>query len=129
MNSCARSRCWLALIGLVIGPGIAFGQAASDDVKSWLDRMNAAVESLNYRGTYVQVVDGNGETLQIVHRNDGGEVRERISSREGAGREILRTAHGVRSVFPEKRLVVVEEPHSSEKRSFTVPFILGDIPS
>ena len=120
MNSCARSRCWLALIGLVIGPGIAFGQAASDDVKSWLDRMNSAVESLNYRGTYVQVVDGNGETLQIVHRNDGGEVRERISSREGAGREILRTAHGVRSVFPEKRLVVVEEPQGSSLTSGSV---------
>ena len=91
----------------------AVGQEADDDVKIWLDRMNAAVEQQNYRGTFVHHVDGNAETLDIVHRYAGGVVRERISSNGGAGREILRTEDIVRSVLPEMRLVMIEEPERS----------------
>lgn len=93
--------------------GRALAQSDGQDVKDWLDRMNSAVEGLNYRGSFVHVVDGNAETLTIVHRNAGGEVRERISSPDGAGREILRTARFVRSVFPDKRLVMIEEPQTA----------------
>jgi sigma-E factor negative regulatory protein RseB len=78
-----------------------------------LDRMNNAVEALNYRGTFVHVVDGNAENLHIVHRNAGGVIGEKISSRDGAGREIFRTKHEVRSVLPEERRVLLEEPRGS----------------
>jgi len=92
----------------------AVAQESSGEVKNWLDRMNAAVEKLNYRGTYVHVVDGNPETLEIVHRYADGVVGEKISSNAENGREFLRTQDLVRSVFPEKRLVVIVEPqHSS----------------
>jgi sigma-E factor negative regulatory protein RseB len=91
----------------------AVAQDDANDVKSWLDRMNVAVEELNYRGTFVHAVERDVETLQIAHRNTDGEVREKISSPEGSGREILRTADGVRSVFPEKRLVMFEESQGS----------------
>ena len=91
----------------------AIGQEQADDVKNWLDRMNIAVEELNYRGTFVHEFDRNVETLQIVHRNAGGEVREKLSSPDGSGREILRTASGVHTVFPEQRLVMLEEPQGS----------------
>lgn len=91
----------------------AFAQSVPGDVEHWLDRMNMAVEALNYRGTFVHVVDSNQETLKIVHRNVDGEVREKISSCDGSGREILRSADGVRSIFPDNHLVVVEEPEGS----------------
>jgi sigma-E factor negative regulatory protein RseB len=91
----------------------ALGQDAAGDVKGWLDRMNVAIEQVNYRGTFVHVVDGNPETLEIVHRYADGVVGEKISSNVEDGREILRTHDLVRSVFPEKRLVVVEEPERS----------------
>ena len=91
----------------------AISQESADDVKIWLDRMNLAVEQLNYRGTYVHVVDGNAETLDIAHRYADGSVHERISSSSGAGPEISRTADGVRSVFPEKRLGMIEAPEGS----------------
>jgi sigma-E factor negative regulatory protein RseB len=87
----------------------AVAQETADEIENWLDRMNVAVEQLNYRGTYVHVVDGNAETLDIVHRYFEGDVRERISTSNGAGPEILRTAEGVRSVFPDKQLVMIEE--------------------
>ena len=85
-------------------------QATKGDVKTWLDRMNTSVEQLNYQGTFVHVVDGNPETLKIVHRYADGVVGEKISSNAESGREILRSQDLVRSIFPEKRLVVIEEP-------------------
>lgn len=113
MNKCRYIVGTLIAAVLSLQALIAVSQETADDVKNWLDRMNTAVEQLNYRGTFVHVVDGNAETLDIVHRfaNDG--VRERISSSSGAGPEILRTADTVRSVFPEKRLVMIEEPEGS----------------
>lgn len=92
---------------------VAGAQDSADDVRLWLDRMNAAVESLNYRGTFVHIIGNNAETLSIVHRNADGQVRERIVSSGGTGREILRTPDSVRSVFPDQELVVLEEPNGS----------------
>ena len=103
----------LTVAALVIVALPAFGQEPRGEVKSWLDRMNVAIEQLNYRGTFVHVVDGNPETLEIVHRYEDGVVGEKISSDAENGREILRTHDLVRSVFPEKRLVVLEEPEGS----------------
>lgn len=91
----------------------ACAQEVSDEVEAWLDRMNAALEQANYRGTFVHVVDGNAETLHIVHRYADGSVREKISSSGGEGSEILRTPDAVRSVFPDKQLVVIEEAEKS----------------
>lgn len=91
----------------------ASGQQPGADVEIWLGRMNIAIEQLNYRGTFVHVIDGNPETLEIVHRFADGVVGEKISSNAENGREITRTHDLVRSVFPEKRLVVLEEPERS----------------
>ncbi len=109
-----------AVLGLLLSglaaaqPRTNSGETAVEAVKSWLDRMNVAVETLNYRGSFVHSVDGQHfedlEYFEIVHRYSDGEVRERISSPDGAGREIVRTPQFVRSVFPDKRLVVIEEP-------------------
>jgi sigma-E factor negative regulatory protein RseB len=91
-------------------PDAGVDEAMVDEVKHWLERMNTSVETLNYRGTFEHRVGQHVETLEIVHRSAGGEVLERISSPDGTGREILRTPHFVRSVFPDKRLVRIEEP-------------------
>jgi sigma-E factor negative regulatory protein RseB len=103
----------------LLGSGHASAQprASADEsviaeVKDWLDRMNKAVETVSFRGRFEYLVRGQEEPeiLEIVHRYADGEVIERISSPEAGGREILRTPHFVRSVYPDKRLVVVEEP-------------------
>ncbi len=66
------------------------GHAVGQEARNWLDRMNRAVDELNYRGTFVHVLDGTAETLHIVHRNVAGSSGERILSLDGAGREIIR---------------------------------------
>lgn len=98
----------LGLVPACLIAGAAFAQPPANEVAVWLERMNTAVEELNYRGTFVHVVD-SAEVLRIVHRFEDGEVRERISATGGNEREVLRTADRVFTVIPDKRRVDVEE--------------------
>jgi sigma-E factor negative regulatory protein RseB len=93
---------------LVLGATVAI-QVDAEDVRSWLDRMNRAVEELNYEGTFVHVLGGNAETLYIVHRNHNGSVGERLMSLDGAGREIVREENKVQVILPDRRTVLLEE--------------------
>jgi sigma-E factor negative regulatory protein RseB len=102
---------------------VARAQPGDDDVKGWLDRMNVAVEELNYRGTFVHVFNQNAEILGIAHRYADGKVRERISTGGDDAREILRTNDIVLTVMPEERRVVVEELQSSSMpRTGALPY-------
>ena len=83
-------------------------QASAQQAHDWLERMNRAVEELNYRGTFVHVLDGTPETLHIVHRNADGQSGERIFSLDGASREIVRQGARVQGIFPDRRLVLFE---------------------
>jgi sigma-E factor negative regulatory protein RseB len=84
------------------------GQASAQQARDWLERMNRAVEELNYRGTFVHVLDGTPETLHIVHRYADGQSGERILSLDGARREIVRQGARVQGIFPDRRLVLLE---------------------
>ena len=59
------------------------GHAMAQEAGKWLDRMNRAVDELNYRGTFVHVIDGTAEILNIVHRSVAGTSGERILSQDG----------------------------------------------
>ncbi len=93
-------------------PSLAFAllgtQAAAQEARDWLDRMTRAVDELNYRGTFVHVLDGTAETLHIVHRNADGQSGERILSLDGAGREIVRQGARVQGIFPDRGIVLFE---------------------
>jgi sigma-E factor negative regulatory protein RseB len=82
--------------------------ATAQEARDWLERMNRAVEELNYRGTFVHVLDGTAETLHIVHRNADGQSGERILSMDGVGREIVRQGDRVQGIFPDRRIVLFE---------------------
>jgi len=86
----------------------AAGQAPAQEARDWLARMNRAVEELSYRGTFVHVLGGTPETLEIVHRNTGGESGERILSLDGPGREIVRQGDRVQGILPDQRIVLLE---------------------
>jgi len=82
--------------------------APAQEARDWLERMNRAVEDLNYRGTFVHVLGGTAETLHIVHRNADGESGERILSLDRAGREIVRQGDRVQGILPDQRVVLLE---------------------
>ena len=84
------------------------GHAVAQEAGKWLDRMNRAVDELNYRGTFVHVIDGTPEVLNIVHRNVAGNSGERILSADGPRREIVRENDQVRWILPDQKLVLLE---------------------
>jgi sigma-E factor negative regulatory protein RseB len=90
--------------------GLAWGATAfpADGPHEWLARMESALATRNYQGTFVHEHDGQTETLQVVHRTGGGEVRERIVSLDGSGREFIRHNTELSTYFPERSLVLVE---------------------
>ena len=51
---------------------------AADDPREWLERMNRALETRNYDGTFFHLSDGRVETMRVVHR-----VRGRQRHRSG----------------------------------------------
>ena len=97
-----------AATGSLLLLALLSGQAAAQEARDWLERMSRAVEDLNYRGTFVHVLDGTAEQLQIVHRNADGQSGERILSLLGAGREIVRQGDRVQGIFPDRRIVSFE---------------------
>ncbi len=97
-RSLAGSLLLLTLVG---------GHAMAQEAGKWLDRMNRAVDELNYRGTFVHVIDGSAEIMNIVHRNVAGNSGERISS-EAPRREIVRENDQVKWILPDQKLVLLE---------------------
>ena len=84
------------------------GDAGAQEARAWLDKMNHALEELNYQGTFVHLLGGTAETLHITHRNADGRSGERILALDGVGREIIRQENEVRSILPDRRVVLLE---------------------
>jgi sigma-E factor negative regulatory protein RseB len=75
----------------------------------WLERMNQALTTRNYDGTFSHWQGGRVEMLRIVHRVQDGTVSERLASLDGSGREFIRTGASLACYLPDKRTVVVED--------------------
>jgi sigma-E factor negative regulatory protein RseB len=75
----------------------------------WLERMNQALTTRNYDGTFSHWHGGQVEMLRIIHRVQDGTVSERLASLDGSGREFVRTGASLSCYLPDKRTVVVEQ--------------------
>ena len=91
------------------------------DASDWLERMNAAVEELNYRGRFVHMQGEAAEALLIVHLNENGRVSERIMSLDGAGREIIRDGEAVRCILPDEETVLLEDGNDASPLVAALP--------
>lgn len=100
---------WLAL-ALTLA-----GAAYADEPAKWLERMNHALTTLNYDGTFAHWEGGRVEMLRIIHRVQHGTVSERLVSLDGSGREFIRTGSSLVCYLPDRRIVLVERtpPRSS----------------
>ena len=87
--------------------------ACAGEAEAWLSKMNNAVHSLNYSGTYVYINEGQLETMQIVHRKDKDGERERLLSMNGESREIIRQGGRVTCILPADRSVVTGKHKSA----------------
>ncbi|HEV8019445.1 MAG TPA: MucB/RseB C-terminal domain-containing protein [Steroidobacteraceae bacterium] len=75
----------------------------------WLERMDQALTSRNYDGTFAHWHAGRVEMLRIVHRVQDGAVSERLASLDGSGREFIRTGSSLSCYLPDRRTVLVEQ--------------------
>lgn len=101
---------WLvpcALVGALMStvPQLARG---SDDPREWLERMNKALATRNYDGTFFHISGGRVETMRIVHRVRSGRVTERLQSLDGSGREFVRANDELTCYLPDQHTVLVE---------------------
>ena len=49
---------------------------AADDPREWLEKMNKALSTRNYDGTFFHISGGRVETMRIVHRVRSGRVAD-----------------------------------------------------
>jgi len=105
---------WLAL-ALALA-----GVAYADEPAKWLERMNHALTTLNYDGTFAHWEGGKVEMLRIIHRVEDGAVSERLVSLDGSGREFIRTGSSLTCYLPDKHVVLVE--HTPAKASLLSGF-------
>ena len=80
----------------------------------WLERMDHALTTRNYDGTFSHWQGGRVEMLRIIHRVQDGNVSERLASLDGSGREFIRTGSSLACYLPDRRTVVVEQRPTEE---------------
>src|ERR1700733_13177744 len=93
----------------------------ADDPRDWLQKMNQALATRNYDGTFFHLSEGRVETMRIVHRVRAGRVTERLQSLDGSGREFVRNNDELTCYLPDQHTVLVEP------RADNGPF-LGSLP-
>jgi sigma-E factor negative regulatory protein RseB len=93
----------------------------ADDPREWLEKMNKALATRNYDGTFFHLSGGRVETMRIVHRVRAGRVTERLQSLDGSGREFVRANNELTCYLPDQHTVLVEQ------RQNNGPF-LGSLP-
>jgi sigma-E factor negative regulatory protein RseB len=108
-----RMRSSEALAALALGC-LACAPALADEPAQWLQRMNQALTTRNYDGTFSHWHGGQVEMLRIIHRVQDGTVSERLAALDGSGREFIRTGSQLACYLPDKRAVVVEQRPQQE---------------
>ncbi len=83
--------------------------ALAAEARAWLERMEEAVETLSYEGTFVHMIGSRIETMHVIHRAVDGQIAERLYSRDQPGREVLRHNDKVTCIFADERTVLVEQ--------------------
>ena len=105
MMRCGLRRYPLAVFLLLVNSAVHAG----DDANTWLLKMNQASRNLSYSGSFVYQHGDQLESMRILRKVQGGLVRERLVSLNGAAREVIRTDQEVRCYLPDENMVVVEQ--------------------
>jgi sigma-E factor negative regulatory protein RseB len=101
---------WLApcaAVGLLLA-GLPQRLIAADEPRLWLEKMNHALATRNYDGTFFHLSGGRVETMRIVHRVRAGRVTERLVSMDGSGREFVRNNDELTCYLPDQHTILVE---------------------
>lgn len=107
---------WLAallLVALGLLPALAGAQAdaslSAAKAQAWLSRIGAAANEGSYRGTMVFSAGGVVSSSRVAHFCDGRQFVERVEALDGRQHRVYRHNHVVRTVWPQERVVVIEQ--------------------
>ncbi len=93
-------------------------------VRAWLTRIHEAANSRNFQGTFVVSGGGAVASARIAHFCEGKNQFEHIESLDGQARHVLRHNDVVQTVWPGKRVALVEQ--RDMLASFPALFQAGD---
>jgi sigma-E factor negative regulatory protein RseB len=106
-----RSRApWLlpcAVVGVLLA-ALPQPSRCAEDARQWLEKMNRALATRNYDGTFFHLSNERVETMRIVHRVRAGRVTERLLSLDGSGREFVRNNDELTCYLPDQHTILVE---------------------
>ena len=94
---------WLVVVLLTAASQVV----AESSARQWLDEMSAALQTLDYDGTFVYLHDDKLETMRIVHQLTEGGEKERLVSLTGSPREVLRDDRAVTCIMPDNKSVMI----------------------
>jgi sigma-E factor negative regulatory protein RseB len=117
---CNTESQWLLAVFLLVAGTSA---AARDRVSpnDWLDRMSAAVATIDYEGTVIRRQNGEAQALKVVHKVIDGVVNEKVITQEGNGLEIIRIGNEVHCILPDKKSVLIEQWNDRSTLFSTLP--------
>jgi sigma-E factor negative regulatory protein RseB len=110
MTQALRRTHWMvpcAVMGALLTT-LPHSSRGADDPRDWLEKMNQALATRNYDGTFFHLSEGRVETMRIVHRVRSGRVTERLQSLDGSGREFVRNNGELTCYLPDQHTVLVE---------------------
>lgn len=99
----------------------AMSAAADETARQWIERMNHAVENLNYHGTFVHLHNNRLDTLEVLHKVEDQRVFERLTSRSGATREFIREGDEVQCIVQSRKEVMVDRWKNHNPLVSTLP--------
>ncbi|MHB8667108.1 MAG: MucB/RseB C-terminal domain-containing protein [Burkholderiales bacterium] len=104
-------------------------QAARADgaALSWLQRIQAATQTLSYTGTFVYRSGNEAETSRIIHSVDRHGIRERLETLDGPAREIVRSGDQVTCYLPDSKTIKVDKQTDHKVFPALLPANLQDI--
>lgn len=79
------------------------------ETRAWLLRIQEAANKRNFVGTVVVSAGGTVASTRIAHYGEGRDQLERIDSLDGQLRSIFRHNDVVHTVWPQRRIAVVEQ--------------------
>ncbi len=105
---------WATVLWLAALTGVA---GAADSPQSWLERMADAGGKYSFRGTLVHMCGDKVDVVHIVRRVEDGQVTERITALDAAGREIIRNPEEVMCILPDQKTVMVDRRNAGITRA------------
>jgi sigma-E factor negative regulatory protein RseB len=97
------------------------------DALSWLGRMAAAGQRLNYSGTFIYQSGKSIETSRVVHMMDAAGEHERLEVLDGSPREVVRSNSEVRCILPDQRTVIIDRAGGRRAFPARLPSSFGGI--